>query len=66
MGNIHASIVICWPFPKLTISKTSFRNTIRVSNGLHPDTDQYSVGPNLLHRLSKDDKNHHSEGFGLV
>ena len=35
-------------------------NTIRVSNGLDPDQDQHSVGPDLgpncLQRLSADDK----------
>ena len=38
----------------------SFRNTIRVSNSLDKDQDQYSVrpdlGPNCLQRLSADDK----------
>ena len=28
-------------------SKISFRNTIRVSNGLDPDQDQHNVGPDL-------------------
>ena len=41
---------------KLTVSKISFRNTIRVSNSFDPDQDQNSVGPyldpNCLHRLS--------------
>ena len=31
----------------LTVSKISFRNTIRVSNGLDPDQDPHSVGPGL-------------------
>ena len=43
-------------FSKLTFSKNSFRNTIRVSNGFDPD---HSVGPDLgpnsLQRLSADD-----------
>ena len=45
---------------KLAFSKKSFRNKIRVSNGLVPDQDQRSVGPDLgpncLQRLSADDK----------
>ena len=40
--------------------KKSFRNTIRMSNGLHLDQDQSPVGPDLssncLQRLSADDK----------
>ena len=47
-------------FSKLTFSQNSFRNTIRVSNGLDPDQDQHGVGPDLslnsLQRLSPDDK----------
>ena len=38
----------------------SFKNTIRVANGLDPDQDQQSVGPDLgpncLQMLSADDK----------
>ena len=45
-------------FSKLTVSKNSFRNTIRVSNGLDPDQNRHSVGPDLglncLQRLSDD------------
>ena len=41
-------------------SKFSFKNTTRVSNGLDPDQDRHSVGPDLvpncLQRLSADDK----------
>ena len=41
-------------------SKKYFRITIRVSNGLDPDQDPRSVGPDLglncLQRLSADDK----------
>ena len=48
-------------FFKLTFSKNSFRNTIRVSNGFDTDQDRHSVGPDLgpncLERLSADDKN---------
>ena len=35
------------PSAKLTFSKNSFRNKIRVSNPLDPDQDQHSVGPDL-------------------
>ena len=42
-------------FLKINLTK-SFRNTIRVSNGLDPDQDRRSVGPDLgpncLQRLS--------------
>ena len=34
-------------FSKLHFSKNSFRNTIRVSNGLDPDQDRCSVSPDL-------------------
>ena len=47
-------------FSKLNLKK-SFRDTIRVSNGLDPDQDRHYVGPDLdpncLQRLSADDKN---------
>ena len=47
-------------FSKLTFSLNSFKNTIRVSNGLEPDQDGCSVGPDLdpncLQRLSADNK----------
>ena len=47
-------------FSKLTISKHSFRNTIRVSNSSDQDQDRHSVGPDLgpncLQRYSADDK----------
>ena len=49
-------------FSKLPFSKKiSFRNTIRVSNGLDPDQDRQNVGPDLdpnclKIRLSADDK----------
>ena len=32
---------------KLTFSKNSFRNIIKVSNDLDPDQDHHSVGPDL-------------------
>ena len=48
---------------KLTFSKNSFKNTIRVPNSLDTDQDQLSVGPDLgpkcLQRLPADDKGHH-------
>ena len=49
-------------FFKLIFKKISFRNTIRVSNGLDLDEDRHSVGPDLglnsLQRLyvSSDDE----------
>ena len=50
-------------FQKLTISKNSLRNTIRVSNGLDPDQDRHSVGPDLdpncLERISAVDEIRH-------
>ena len=50
-------------FSKLTFSKYSFRNTIRVSNCLDSDKDRHSVDPDLdsncLQRLSADNKSHH-------
>ena len=42
-------------FSTSTFSKNSFRNTIRVSNGLDPDQDQPDLGPNCLQKLSADD-----------
>ena len=56
----HAFVVDCWLFSKMTFSKNSFRNTIRVSKGWDPDQDRHSVGPDLgpncLQRLSADNK----------
>ena len=47
-------------FFKLTFLKISFRNTVKVSNGLDPDQDQHFVGPDLgpncLQRLSAEEK----------
>ena len=52
-------------FSKLTLSKNSFRNTIRVSISLDPDQDRHFVGPDLgpncLQRLSADDFVAHSK-----
>ena len=46
-------------FSKLTFSKNSFRNNIRVSNSLDRDQARHYVGPDLdpycLQRLSADD-----------
>ena len=46
-------------FSKLIFKKKSFKNTIRVSNGLDLDQDRHFVGPdlgpNFLQRLSADD-----------
>ena len=45
-------------FSKLTLSKNSFGNTIKVSNGLDPDQDRCSggpdLGPNYLQRCALD------------
>ena len=42
------------------LKKNSYRNTYRVSNGLDPDQNRHSVGPDLgpncLQWLSADDK----------
>ena len=35
------------------VSKTTFRNTIRVSNSLDPDQDRHSVGPDLVQTVCK-------------
>ena len=65
LGNISCfcQVVVCWFYSKLTFSKNSFRNTIRMSNGLDPDRDRRSVGPDLgpncLQRLSPNDKSRH-------
>ena len=51
-------------FSKLTFSKNSFKNTIRVSKSLDPGQDRHYVGPDLgpncLQRLSTDDKSRRS------
>ena len=47
-------------FFKLTFSKKSFRNTIRVANSLEPDQIvEPDLGPNCLQRISADDKSCH-------
>ena len=55
----------CFCYRLLTCSKLTFkkiRNTFRVLNGLDPDQERHSVGPDLgpncLQRLSADDKSH--------
>ena len=53
-------------FSKLTFSKKSFSNVIRVSNGSGPDQDRHSVGPDLgpncSQRLSIHNKSHCQQG----
>ena len=55
LGTLHAFLSSV-DFSKLTFSKKSFRNTIRVSNSLDPDQARHFVeldlGPNCLQRLS--------------
>ena len=53
LGNFSCLFFVCRIFSKLTFSKSSFRNTIRLSNALDRD-----LGPNCLQRLSADDKFH--------
>ena len=53
--KLFACRVICFccrllTFFKLTFSKYSFRNTIRVSNGLGPDLGP-DLGPNLFAKV---------------
>ena len=47
--SLNSFYVVCRSplFSKLTFSNNSLRNTVRVSNGLHPYEDQHSVGPYL-------------------
>ena len=57
--NIFETIVIiCWLLIKINFFKNSYRNTVRVSNGLYPDQNRRSVGtelsPNYLQMLSAD------------
>ena len=53
-------------FSKLTFSKSSFRKTIRVLNGLDPDQNRWFVGTDLdsnyLQRLAADDKSRSLQG----
>ena len=58
--NFACFFVICGFSLKLTFSRKSFRNTIRVSNNLDPDQVRHFVGPDLgpdcLQRLLADAK----------
>ena len=58
-GILARFFVKFFSFLKSTFWKTSFRNTIRVSNSLDPDQARRFVGPDLdpncLQRLSADD-----------
>ena len=51
-------IICCGILIKINFFKNSYRNTIRVSNGLYPDQNRRSVGtelgPNYLQMLSAD------------
>ena len=53
----------CFCFRKLTLSKNSFRNFIRVLNCLDPDQDRHflasDLGPKCLQRLSADENGRH-------
>ena len=59
INSFQTGYVFCFFF-KMNFLKKSFRDTIRVSNGLDPDQDRRSVGPDLgpncLQRLSAADK----------
>ena len=50
-------------FKKKFFSKSCFKNTVRVQNGLDPDQDRHSfgpdLGPNCLQRSSLDSKIFH-------
>ena len=64
LGNFYMLFCCLWIFFfKSTFSKTSFRNTIRLSNSLDPDQARHYVGPDLgpncLQRLLADDKSSH-------
>ena len=64
LGNFACFFVVCLFFSKLTFSKNSFRNTIRMSNSLDPDRARHFVGPDLgpncLQRISTDDTSRQS------
>ena len=48
LGNFSCFCCRLLTFFKMIFSKTSFKNTtIKVSNGLGPDQDRHSVGPDL-------------------
>ena len=60
LGNFACFLLSVDFLLKLTFSKKSFRNTIRVSNNLDPDQARRFFGPDLnpngLQRLSTEDK----------
>ena len=60
MGNFSCFRCRLLTFSKFTFSKKTFRNIIRVSNGLDPDQEGHSVspdlGPSCLQSLSADEK----------
>ena len=47
-----------YSFSKLTFSKTSFRNTVRLSNSLDPDQVGADLGPKFLHSKIMDQDLH--------
>ena len=47
LGNFSCFCCCLLTFFKITFSKNSFKNIIRVSNGLDPDQDRYYVSPDL-------------------
>ena len=47
LGIFHTFLLSADFFLKSTVSKNSFRNTIRVLNSLVPDQAQHFVGPDL-------------------
>ena len=68
--SFHAFLSSAVFFSKLTFSKNSFGNTIRVSNILEPDQARRFVGPDLgsncLVRLSADDTRRQRTNDSLV
>ena len=59
LGNFSCFYCRLLTFFKINFFKKFFQDAIRVSNGLDPDQDRRSVGPDLgpncLQRLSADD-----------
>ena len=51
LGNLHAFLLSADFFSKSTFLKNSFRNTIRVSNGVDPDQAQNSPEGKDLKKL---------------
>ena len=71
LGNFLAFLLLLIIFfSKATLSKNSFRNTIRVSNSLDPGQARLFVGPDLdpncLQRLSADGKELNQEKTKLT